>query len=83
MHFYLIIHHIVILFSVCVYLWIVCGCSECDEKNKNKKYIEKGRKVEPLCEVLHFSFGRLLLEAGLINKVVHRLCKSIALLFWQ
>jgi len=47
MHFYLIIHHIVILFSVCVYLWIVCGCSECDEKNKNKKYIEKGRKVEP------------------------------------
>ena len=40
-----------ILFSVCAYLWIVCGCSECDERNSN---ILTGAQIFILSEVLHF-----------------------------
>ena len=51
MHFNLIIHHIVILFFVCAYLRIVCGCSECDSK------ILRGGRVEPCLGFCIFLWG--------------------------
>ena len=54
MHFYLIIHHIVILFFVCAYLRIVCGCSECDQKNSN---MLRGGRVEPCLGFCIFLWG--------------------------